>query len=220
MRAAIELADAEGPEAISMRRIAGRLGVGAMTLYGYVADRDALLAHMIDEVVAEMGEPGRPSGSWRADLELLARRFRDLNIRHAWLPAEMGTTPFVISARLVAWADFILAALDLPGIGIETAGAVLRAVNNYVVGMSLREATESRSAGLRDAGYQAAVASYLRQLAANDRYPHMGKLALAVAEGRDLSAEQSFELGLTCLLEGIGALIARAKTHSHPRSAQ
>jgi hypothetical protein len=192
-----------------------------MTLYGYVADRDALLAHMINEVVAEAGTPGPPSGSWRADLELLAHRFRENCRRHPWLPAELGTAPFLISPRLVAWADFILAALDLPGIDIPTAGAVLRAVNNYVVGTSLREATESRSASPHDPGYQAAMGSYLRQLATSDRYPHMGMLALTVAEGRDLNAGQSFELGLTCLLDGIGALIARAGTQgSLPGSAK
>lgn len=221
MRAAVELADAEGPEAISMRQIAARLGVGAMTLYGYVADRDALLAHMIDEVMAEFGTPGPPSGSWRADLGLLARRFRETCLRHPWLPAELGTAPFLISPRLVAWADFILAALDLPGIDIPTAGAVLRAVNNYVVGTSLREATESRSGSLHDAGYQAAMASYLRQLAASDRYSHMGKLALDIAAGRDLNAHERFELGLNCLLDGVGALIARAATQGpRPGPAQ
>ena len=91
IRAAIDLADAEGPEAISMRRIAARLGVGAMTLYGYVADRDALLAYMINEVAAEMGPPRRPSVSWRADLELVARGFRDICRRHPWLPPQLGT---------------------------------------------------------------------------------------------------------------------------------
>ena len=60
IQAAIELADAEGPEAISMRRIATRLRIGAMTLYGYVADRDALIAHMINEVAAEI-RPPRPA---------------------------------------------------------------------------------------------------------------------------------------------------------------
>jgi AcrR family transcriptional regulator len=218
VRAAVELADAEGPEAISMRRIAAQLGVGAMTLYGYVADRDALLAHMINEVVAEMGKPGRPSGSWRADLELLAHRVRDVNLRHAWLPAELGTAPFLISPRLVDWAEFILTALDLPGIDIQTAAALLRAVNNYVVGTTLREATESRAAVTHDtAAYQAAVASLLQQIVASGRYPAMGRLALALAERRDLGADESFELGLNCLLDGIGALIAEAAAASPGR---
>ena len=126
VRVAVELADAEGPDAISMRRIAARLGVGAMTLYGYVADRDALLAHMINEVVAETGPWGVSSGSWRADLECHARQFRDLCLRHSWLPVELGTAPFLIAPRLVAAAEFVLAALEPQGIDPDTAGAVPR----------------------------------------------------------------------------------------------
>jgi AcrR family transcriptional regulator len=53
--------------------LATRLGIGTMTLYGYVADRDALIAYMINEVVVEIAAPGQPSGSWRADLERVAR---------------------------------------------------------------------------------------------------------------------------------------------------
>lgn len=194
-----------------MRRIAAKLGVGTMTLYGYVADRDALLAHMINAVVAEMGPPGPPSGDWRADLERHAQRFRELCWRHPWLPAELGTSPFLIAPRLVGWAEFVLAALQPFGAGLLTAGAVLRMLNNYVVGTTLREATESRGAARHDAAaYQAAVASYLQQLASSGRYPLMSKLTLITQEGNGLDADQSFNLGLQCLLDGVGALLDEA----------
>jgi AcrR family transcriptional regulator len=221
VRAAIEQADADGPDAISMRRVAARLGVGAMTLYGYVADRDALLAYMINEVVAEIGTPGDPSGSWRADLEFLARQFRGVCRRHPWLPAELGAAPFLIAPRLIGWVEFTLAALEPHGIDTPTAGAVLRLLNNYVVGTTLREATESRAAAdATDAArYQAAVAAYLQQLASSDRYPQTGKMALAILDGRDLSADDSFDLGLRCLLDGIGALLADANTEQRPARA-
>jgi AcrR family transcriptional regulator len=216
VRVAVELADAEGPDAISMRRIAARLGVGAMTLYGYVADRDALLAHMINEVVAETGPWGVSSGSWRADLACHARQFRDLCLRHSWLPVELGTAPFLIAPRLVAAAEFVLAALEPQGIDPDTAGAVLRMLNNYVVGTALREVTESRGAGAHDTiVYQAAVASYLQQIAASGRYPLMSKLVAAGPGGR-LSADESFGLGLNCLLDGVGALIAEAAAATPP----
>ncbi len=208
IRAAIELADAEGSEAISMRRIAARLGIGAMTLYGYVADRDALLAHMINDVAAEMAPPEEPSGSWRTDLELVARRFRDVCRRHPWLPSQLGTMPFLIAPRLLAPAEVVLAALEPAGIDLQTAGAVLRLLNNYVVGTTLREAADSPAAD-SSAGYRPAMTAYLQQLAATGRYPLMSKLGLTVLEGSVLDADQSFDVGLRCLLDGISALITQ-----------
>jgi AcrR family transcriptional regulator len=221
IRAAIELADAEGPEAISMRRIAARLGVGAMTLYGYVADRDALLAYMINEVAAEMGPLGRPSGSWRADLELVARGFRDICRRHPWLPAQLGTLPFLIAPRLLTPAELVLAALEPLGIDLQTAGAVLRLLNNYVVGTTLREAADAPATGTDGPdGYQPAMAAYLRQLAASGHYPLMSRLGLSVLEGSVLTADQSFDVGLQCLLDGVGALVAQHAGSRRPRPSE
>lgn len=213
VRAAIELADAEGPEAISMRRIAGRLGVGAMTLYGYFADRDALLAHMINEVTVEQGPLSqRPSSSWRTDLELVARGLREICHKHPWLPGELGSLPFLVAPRLLAPAELILAALEPHGLDLPTAAAVLRLLNNYVVGTALREATDASTSSTDSSPErQAAVTAYLKQLAAVGRYPHMSDMARIVVEGRDLTADDSFELGLQCLLDGVAALLARTQ---------
>jgi AcrR family transcriptional regulator len=209
IQAAIELADAEGAEAITMRKIAARLGVGAMTLYGHVADRDALIAHMINEVAAEGDLPAQPSGSWRADLELVARGLRDKCHRHPWLPAQLGTLPFLIAPRLLAPAEFVLAALQPQGLDLQPCGAILRLLNNYVIGTALREATDlapARTGG--QAGYQSAMAAYLQQIAASGDYPLMSKIGYSVLDGSALTADQSFDIGLQCLLDGIGVLIA------------
>lgn len=207
VQTAIELADAEGPEAISMRRIAAELDAGAMTVYGYVADRDALLAYMLDEALAEMVIPDRPSGDWRADLELLARRLRAVCQRHAWLPLLLGSSPYLLAPRVIPAIEFCLAALEPFGMDVQHAGAVLRLLNNYVVGATLREATEAGSVGRRgdSAGYQAAVETYLHQVISRGRYPAFGRLAQIVLDGRDLDPDESFDLGLQCLLDGVGA---------------
>lgn len=210
IQAAIELADAEGPESISMRKIAARLGVGAMTLYGYVADRDSLIARMINEVAGEFDLPSQPSGNWRADLELVARELRDTCRRHPWLPAQLGTLPFLIAPRLLAPAEFVVAALVPLGVDIPTAGAILRLLNNYVIGTALREATDQPHQGARDpAGNRTAMAAYLQQVAASGHYPLMSKLGQHSFDGTDLGGDQSFDLGLRCLLDGIGILIAK-----------
>jgi AcrR family transcriptional regulator len=209
IRAAIDLADSEGPEAISMRRIAGRLGVGAMTLYGYVADRDTLIARMINEVAAEMNVPDRPSGNWRHDLENVARSLKDICQRHSWLPAELGTVPFLIAPRLLAPAELVLAALQPLGADLQTSGAILRLLNNYVIGTTLREAAGPPGTSADgEADYQSAMAAYLQQHAMTGRYPLMTQLGRTVLDGTVLPPDQSFELGLQCLLDGIEVLLA------------
>lgn len=211
--AAIELADAEGPEAISMRRIATRLGTGTMTLYGYVADRDALIAHMINEVVTEVSLPGQASGNWRADLELSARGLRDICCRHPWLPGQLGTLPFLVAPRLLAPAEFVLAALKPSGVDTKTSGAILRLLNNYVIGTTLREATDQPHTGTdSQAEYHSAMAAYLRQVTASGHYPLMSELGQALLDGSGLNADESFEIGLHCLLDGIGVLIAKQRS--------
>src|SRR5207244_4185092 len=170
--------------AISMRRIAGLLGVGTMTLYGPVADRDALLAYMLDEALGDVDLPNRPSGDWRTDLELLAREFRAICRRHQWLPAVLGTSAFLAAPRVLPAIEFCLAALEPHGMDVQRAGEVLRLLNNYVVGVTLREASESRTVGHGDAtGFEPAVAAYLQQVISSGRYPAFSTLARLILDG-------------------------------------
>jgi AcrR family transcriptional regulator len=90
--AAVELADREGLEAVSMRRVASALGTGAASLYRYVATRDDLLDLMTDSTASEYNLPA-PSGDWQADLLALARQARRIMRCHPWLPAMVMGRP-------------------------------------------------------------------------------------------------------------------------------
>ena len=91
----------------------------------------------------------------------------------------------------------------------QTSGAILRLLNNYVIGTALRDATDLPPTGADgQADYQSAIAAYLRQVAASGHYPLMSKLGQTVLDGSVLTADQSFDVGLQCLLDGIGVLIA------------
>ena len=90
--AAVELADREGLEAVSMRRVASTLGTGAASLYRYVATRDDLLDLMTDSTASEY-HLSAPSGDWQADLVAIARQARDIMRRHPWLPAMVIGRP-------------------------------------------------------------------------------------------------------------------------------
>src|SRR6185437_2717670 len=84
VRTAIKVADAEGPDAISMRRIARELNAGTMSLYWHVTSKEELLDLMIDAAQGEQLAP-EPSGDWRADLRALTRGARAVLHRHPWM---------------------------------------------------------------------------------------------------------------------------------------
>lgn len=90
--AAVELADREGLDAVSMRRLAAALGTGAASLYRYVSTRDDVLDLMIDSTAGEYDLPA-PSGDWQADLLEIAQQARRIMRRHPWLPILVVTRP-------------------------------------------------------------------------------------------------------------------------------
>src|SRR5919204_5698034 len=90
-QAAVEIADAEGFEAVSMRRVARELGAGTMTLYHYVRNKDELLALMWNEVMSDLILPDRQlSGSWQQVLARIARASREAFKAHPWVFEALG----------------------------------------------------------------------------------------------------------------------------------
>src|SRR5882757_8941342 len=105
LRTAIAIADREGLDAVSMRRLAAELNVGPMSLYRHVATKDELVAQMVDEAFgeAELPVPG-PEG-WRAKLELISRRQWELCRRHLWLPRAVSLTRPLLVPNLTAHTE-------------------------------------------------------------------------------------------------------------------
>src|SRR5215218_1642963 len=88
--AALAVADDAGFDAVSMRNVAARLGVGTMTLYSYVSSKDDLLDLMFDEVMRELHLPEPLPADWRQALIELSRRTREVWLRHPWLVSSIG----------------------------------------------------------------------------------------------------------------------------------
>src|SRR5581483_7089321 len=92
--AAIGLADEAGPDALTMKAVAGRLGsYSAMALYRYVHSKDGLVDLMLDAATAEIPVPPSPGPDWRADLQALAGQTREMTKRHPWYAALYHTRP-------------------------------------------------------------------------------------------------------------------------------
>ena len=149
---AIAVADAEGTAAVSMRRIARDLRVGAMSLYWYVGSKDELHQLMLEVVHGEI-EAAEPSGDWRADLAAYAHDYRAALRRHPWAIDFLGVGP-PSGPNDARNADRLIGALDGPcfggpgldgtGLDLTTAMWALLTVGTYVMGAALREIQEIR----------------------------------------------------------------------------
>jgi AcrR family transcriptional regulator len=177
--AAIEVADAEGPAAVTMRRIATEIGAGAMSLYTYVADKDRLLDLMVDRVGATAA-PVTITGDWRADLLALAAGQRALMLAHPWLPAVLPNRRLT-GTNMLAYLEQGLAALQPTGLDGPTKMEVIALITGFVATYVTGELATSTPAPDQVALLTSAVAG--------GEFPH---LAAALAEGTP-AREQSFE---------------------------
>jgi AcrR family transcriptional regulator len=107
--AAIAIADGEGLDAVSMRRVSAALGTGAASLYRYVDNREDLLDLMCDAVGAEYDLPGL-TGNWQADLVRVGEQARLIMLRHPWLP-NLLLTRSPLGPHGLALLEYVLAAL-------------------------------------------------------------------------------------------------------------
>jgi len=208
---AIAVADAEGLDAISMRRIARELGAGAMSLYWYVGSKDELLDLMMESIEAEIEVP-EPSGDWRADLRAFAHRTRAGMSRHRWVLEFISRPPTGPNdARNLERLLAMLAGLDLDA---RTTLGIIETVGTYVRGAVMREAQEIRGereqelaeANLTAEELSAERARYRDWFEASGRYPQIARLMKEDFDPDDpATRDERFEFGLACVLDGIAA---------------
>jgi AcrR family transcriptional regulator len=104
IRAATEIADAEGLDALSMRGVAAKLGVATMSTYRHVAGKDDLVVLMADAAFGELDYPGPPPAGWRPLLERATRTLWALFRRHPWLAQITPLTrPLPLGNHAGAW---------------------------------------------------------------------------------------------------------------------
>jgi len=216
-RAAIEIADTEGLAALSMRRVADRLGITAMSLYTYVPGKAELLDVMLDTVCSELpdGDPGErehaDSDGWRVAPERIARDNRALYLRHPWLLHVVTSRP-PLGPHLIAKYDRELRAVDGIGLTDVEMDLVLQLVLDYVHG-SVRAAVESGPTGrqneMSDAQWWESYAPLLEKVLDPERYPLAVRVGAAAGEeyGAAVDPDRSFEFGLQRVLDGIAVLV-------------
>jgi AcrR family transcriptional regulator len=209
--AALEIADAEGFEAVSMRRVAQQLGAGTMTLYHYVANKDELITLMVDEVMAEVLVPEEAlAGDWRTALERIAHRTRDAFRNHRWTLDRLGDgRPGPNGIRHFEQTLEAVSSLD---ISPQTKFELIGQIDDYVFGYVLREAQELEE---HRRGWPPGVLEFFQRELDSGDFPQiesfLGDDVEAAVEriSEYLFAEGRFDRGLNRLLDGIEASLDR-----------
>ena len=206
--AAIAIADAEGPDAVSMRQIAQVLRAGTMSLYWHIANKEHLLDLMLDALLAEVEVPD-PSGDWQADLRAYARSSRTVLLRHRWVIDFIGGRPG-LGPHTLRSVDRSLALLDGLPLDLATAMTILQSITTYVTGVVVRELQELRlerqqeQSGGSAEEMEAAARAWGARLQAAGGFEHFVQIfEQNVDPDAPETREQRFAFGLNCLLDGI-----------------
>jgi AcrR family transcriptional regulator len=196
-RAGLELADREGIDALSMRRLAHELGAGTMTLYGHFRDKRELLDAVIDVAIREKDLPGF-AGPWRNQGRQLVDYLRDLHRRHPCVVEIWARQP-VLGAAGLSWVEAGLRILEDAGFETEDAVKAFRVIVVYIHGFSLssgpRSTPESRE------GARTALAALPAE-----HYPHLRNAARPFSEA--MASEEAFKFGIERILDGLEAKLA------------
>ncbi|HEU5417646.1 MAG TPA: TetR/AcrR family transcriptional regulator [Streptosporangiaceae bacterium] len=207
--AAIAIADAEGPDAVSMRRIAQVLRAGTMSLYWHIANKEHLVDLMLDALFAEVEVP-EPSGNWQADLRAYARSTRAVLLRHRWVIDFIGGRPGM-GPNTLRSIDRSIALLDGLPLDLPTKLTILQSVTTYVTGAAVRELQELRvqrqqeeQPGASPEDMQAEARAWRARLEQAGGFEHFIQI---FEQNLDPDAretrEDRFAFGLHCLLDGI-----------------
>jgi AcrR family transcriptional regulator len=195
---AIALVEADGMPALSMRRLADRLGVAPGTLYTYVSDRAALETLILDTVVARDGLPHEYPGTWWQRLEECARRDLVAFRERPWI-LDLRRSTRTVGPALITWLDSALRIFDGTGLPDQVRLDMLEALDAYVTGAA---ASDSQTgAPEREPAPELVRDLEQAQAGAQALYRAMENGALTVHEGQ-------FEFGLRCLISGFRAVAA------------
>ena len=200
---ALKIADEEGLDAVSIRRIAREIGSGAMSLYHYFDSRDELLELMGDRVAAEMLVPGELPEDWREALTAIARHSLAAFTRHPWLHGALHdrvhVTPNLL--RHIEQSAQSIAGLVERGHDPAALASIVAAVDDFTIGYAIRGRflqSERRAEGL----FEGFNDPWVRELLESGEFPLVSQF---IARGEALPETERFDDGLEALLDGFAA---------------
>jgi AcrR family transcriptional regulator len=208
-RTALGIADTEGFDAVTMKRIASELGAATMTLYYYVRNKADIVALMQDAVFEDVLIPdGELPSGWREAVTLIARRSRDALVGHPWAISSLNQAQF--GPNTMRHYEQSLAALAATRLSYPQKTEVTAILDDYVTGNATHaiEAHERLRAASRDPSLSAEAKTYGEALMSTGKFPELEALAEhARSTGSEVVSlghlDRQFEIGLAALLDGI-----------------
>jgi AcrR family transcriptional regulator len=206
------LADAEGLEAVTMRRLGGALGVAPMTLYTYIPGKAELVDLMVDTLYGGLAaSPADSAPTWRGRLEAIAKQNRALYQAHPWAAAVSTARPPLGPGQMAKYERELRA---IEGLGLDDVAmdAALAFLLSFVRGSALGEldvraaASESR---MDDAEWWEANAPLLARVVDPAAYPTAARVgsAAGAAHNAAYSPEHAYRFGLERVLDGLAAIV-------------
>jgi AcrR family transcriptional regulator len=189
--AAVAVADSDGLDAVSIRRVARDLGVRPMSLYTHIASKEDLLDLMVNEVIAEALVPEPVPADWRAAMREIAVRSHDAFLAHPWTLQAFSQRPR-FGPNALRHAEQSTAAVAGLGLDDRTAATLLAVVDEYAIGHAMRALFTPDEAELRDM-----LTETLHSAHDPSEFPNLA------AAGPGVPLDNAFEVGLDALLEGL-----------------
>ena len=201
LRAAVRLADKQGLDALSMRRLATTLKVEAMSLYNHVANKDDVLDGMVDLIIGEITPP-TSGGDWKTAMRARATSAHAVMLAHPWAPM-LVVSRINVGPNMLRYIDATLGTLREAGLSWAETDRAWNAMDCHIYGFTLL----LQNFPVDPEEYASTAASYLPMLPA-DTYPYMHELSRGVADGSH-DGTHDFSFGLELILDGLDRLRAR-----------
>ena len=197
LTAAVDLADEIGIEALTIRKLADRLGVGAMTIYHHVPSKEAIIDGMVELVFAEIEKPPTDV-DWKSAIRRRCISAREVLNRHPWAAPLMESRLSPGPANL-SHHDAVVGTLRNGGLSIQMTAHAYAILDSFIYGFAFEEA-------VLPAGGGEGFAEIAEQIAAHfpaDQYPHLAELTFEHVLKPGYSFGDSFEFGLDLIIEGL-----------------
>lgn len=213
--AAMELLDAEGIEALSMRKLGTRLNAGATSMYSHVTNKDELIELVVDQVYGEISLAGLDgSTDWRAAVNQLAHGLRAGFLRHPWIVSALGQVGMAsLGPNLLRLSEALLGVFEEAGYPLQAAEQGMNTVSAYVIGVASTEAAWLTLLARSGQSQQEWVERFWPAAEqAVQGHPRLRRLYAAQRQGFDVDSSRGdgFDEGLACILDGLESRLKRS----------